>query len=202
MNIDLCVNVLIPFLIMIVSSIIIMISLIKTTNNLTRVNNQTPQRTSERRKESKKHSQVNFKLIKSDPTEVSVFESTTEKMNIAKVADKRRTVSTTSSTSKNKAKNVSAMLATNNLLFITLTLPIVVFLSTTPPISAVCNYEKAKLLLIKVVCIILMNSNCFINIFIYFFMSSQFKAELRAMINSVLGVRVQKESTVQGSSYI
>ena len=37
---------------------------------------------------------------------------------------------------------------------------------------------KAKLRLIKVICIILMNSNCSINIFIYSFMSSEFRYQL------------------------
>jgi hypothetical protein len=189
-NIDLCVNVLFPFFIMILSSIIIIVSLVNKTNNL-KVNRPSNQK-------SNRNVNVNFKLVKND-AEISTCDTSTRK---SKKSSVKKSSLPTKGKSKNKAKNVSAMLATNNILFITLTLPIVLFLSSTPAISSVCNYEKSKLLLIKVLCIILMNSNCFINVFIYFFMSSQFRNELKNMLKFSFDTRNIIESTNQGSSYI
>ena len=88
--------------------------------------------------------------------------------------------------SASKAKNVSYMLAANNMVFICLTLPIVVFQSLgydgawfrNPDI---CDLNKAKIRLVKVLCIVLMNANCSINIFIYSFMSSEFRRTLVAL---------------------
>jgi len=93
--------------------------------------------------------------------------------------------------SGSKAKNVSSMLAANNIVFICLTLPIVVFQSLgydgfwfrNP---GICDLKKAQIRLIKVICIILMNTNCSINIFIYSIMSSEFKRTLYAVANRVL----------------
>jgi hypothetical protein len=231
--------VLIPFAIMIVSSFVIMISLIKTTKNLTQKNpiHKNKENTFSNNKKKRK---VTVNLLVSDVeadnettklenktihslksnrknnvedtisitnntgieratiTQINectsvigqqseTLKSTDTKQNQKKImmitAAKKKKMSTASQSNvSTKAKNVSAMLATNNFLFISLTLPIVVFLSIQPSIDQTCDYVKAKLLLIKVLCIILMNSNCTINIFIYIFMSSQFKFELMALL--------------------
>ena len=176
-NIDLLVNVLIPFAIMIISSLIIIVSLLKSTNNLG---------TNSLNKRQAKKVLIISQHDKADTNDTNTSDCTlqTSDQLMKKTKAKNRSlvlkarISSQLSVSS-KAKNVSAMLATNNFLFFSLTLPIVVFLSTVPAFSEIeCDYEKAKVRLIKTVCIILMNSNCTINIFIYIFMSSQFKHEL------------------------
>lgn len=59
----------------------------------------------------------------------------------------KRRSSTTSSNATSKAKSVSYMLAANNFVFISLTLPIVVFLSIAPPFSlpGLCDIKKVWL---------------------------------------------------------
>lgn len=165
---------------MIVASVIIITSLIKSGRNLSAIRKDLkPIKTD---LDVERNNQVNFKLIETSSG-----------------LSKQRSVQRKRNTSFNvsaKAKNVSAMLVTNNLIFITLTLPIVVFLSVTPPISTVCDYEKARLLFVKVICIILMNSNCTINIFIYNFMSSQFRMELQFILGKVFGFVRAKDITM------
>ena len=62
----------------------------------------------------------------------------------------KRRSSTASSNATSKAKSVSYMLAANNFVFISLTLPIVVFLSIAPPfsLSGLCDIKKVCSLLI------------------------------------------------------
>jgi hypothetical protein len=80
------------------------------------------------------------------------------------------------------------MLAANNFVFISLTLPVVLFLSIAPPLTQpdLCDYTKAMLRLVKVICIILMNLNYSINIFIYSLMSSEFRRQLVGLFTRVL----------------
>ncbi len=189
-NIDLFVNVLIPFTVMIGSSLIIIISLVKSTKNLTAVRKNSKKEAKTRQEEEQqkqqadsKTGQVNFNI------ETNAIVNTNQVPLLPKKNQRKRVSSSNISA---KAKNVSAMLVTNNLIFITLTLPIVVFLSFTPPISEVCNLQKAQLLLFKVFFIILMNSNCTVNIFIYYFMSSQFKLELKFILSKLFGFKVNK----------
>lgn len=89
---------------------------------------------------------------------------------------------------KTKAKSVSKMLVFNNLVFIFLTLPIVVFLSMSPNLLSdeVCMRKKVQLRFFKVMFIILMNINYVINIFIYSSMSSEFRRQLNALQKRVL----------------
>lgn len=96
----------------------------------------------------------------------------------------KRKSSSFSGTVSNKAKSVSYMLATNNFVFISLTLPIVVFLSFTPEFSSktLCPLSKAWLRLVKVICIMLMNANCAVNIFIYSLMSTDFRCQLITLV--------------------
>jgi hypothetical protein len=80
-----------------------------------------------------------------------------------------------------KARNVSVMLTVNNAVFILLTLPIVVCLfeiSSLGGFQAFTFLKKAKVNLVKVICIILMNTNCTINIFVYSIMASEFRRHL------------------------
>lgn len=152
-----------------------MVSLINSTKNLT-TNHKMKDR--KKKPDQPKHSIANI----STTTENEETKNTDKLLKSREIMKKRISTQSVSS----KAKSVSAMLAINNLIFITLTLPIVVFLSTAPPISEVCDYQKSKLLLIKVICIILMNSNCIVSIFIYHFMSSQFKIELKRILLKIL----------------
>jgi len=103
-----------------------------------------------------------------------------------------------------KAKNVSSMLAANNIVFICFTLPIVVFQSLGYDGSwfrdpTICDLKKAQIRLIKVVCIILMNTNCSINIFIYSIMSSEFKRTLFAVTNQIFCCAKNDSSLLGGS---
>jgi hypothetical protein len=103
-----------------------------------------------------------------------------------------------------KAKNVSSMLAANNIVFICFTLPIVVFQSLGYDGSwfrdpTICDLKKAQIRLIKVICIILMNTNCSINIFIYSVMSSEFKRTLFAVTNRMFCC-ARNDSSLLGSS--
>jgi hypothetical protein len=180
-NIDLLVNVLLPFAIMIISSLIIVVSLLNSTKNLT-VNKQLKKKPKTLvTSVDESRNEVNLSLLESN----TIGQCQNGKIQLKKVLNIEKKKTSTQSTVSSKAKNVSAMLATNNLLFISLTLPIVVFLSIQPSIDQTCDLVKAKLLLIKVFCIILMNANCTINIFIYILMSSQFKLELFSIISNI-----------------
>ena len=80
------------------------------------------------------------------------------------------------------------MLTINNFVFISLTLPIVVCLFRISEVGFK-NFDlrgKAKVNLIKVVCIILMNTNCTVNIFIYSLMASEFRRQLWLTLKSCL----------------
>ncbi len=202
-NIDLFVNVLIPFTIMIGSSLIIIISLVNSTKNLNKTISQDSKKKTKQKKATK-----SLKAKKEKKVSKQLDDARTCQINFNIEPDqcgsnqtiilpkKTKRVSTLSVSAK--AKNVSSMLVTNNLIFITLTLPIVVFLSFTPPISDVCDLQKAQLLFFKVFFIILMNSNCTVNIFIYYFMSSQFKLELKSIMSFYKGY----SSTTQASTNV
>ena len=135
-HIDLCVNVLIPFSIMIVSSLIIVCKVFRSTKNVSN---------------TKRKSLVNLNnnnrsnsLITSV---IMVGTSNTNHQLIETGATRERQASTciylnqplskrrrSRANSKSKAVSVSKMLALNNMMFICLSLPIVVFLATAPSI--------------------------------------------------------------------
>ena len=167
-----------------------MISLINSTKNLA---TNKKAKDNKKRSTETKNSIVNFSITENEDIKNS------EKLLKSRAIQKKR-ISTQSVSSK--AKSVSAMLAINNLIFISLTLPIVVFLSKAPPINEVCDHEKSKLLLIKVICIILMNSNCTVSIFIYYFMSSQFKVELKRILLKIIPFGKKHEYITQTSTFI
>lgn len=91
-----------------------------------------------------------------------------------------------------RRRNISVMLITVNLVFISLTAPIVIFLSIYPYARDKNNYHRQTLLiLIKIFCIILMNLNHSVNIIIYSVTAKEFRSEmvnfLRAVVYCVIG---------------
>ncbi|CAF0719943.1 unnamed protein product [Brachionus calyciflorus] len=177
---DLSMNVLIPFGIMIISSVIIVYGIFKSTKNLANTLSQETARPIEDRRCS--YPQIRPKSTNSNNSQSDPLVKNRKSYNFIKRA------STAFNTSfSSKARSVSYMLATNNIVFISLTLPIVVFLSVATPLDKIiCDYEKYKMRLIKVMCIILMNSNCTVNIFIYSFMASEFRHQLFELIDALM----------------
>jgi hypothetical protein len=184
---------------MILCSIIIVIGIVKSTKNLP---NQSTYRKTLRQIEKnttdynekpndnkdRPESQVKFLSTEHRKNSSVINQSTnlkSKKINRSLIKGKGKV-----SGGVSKAKNVSSMLAANNIIFICLTLPIVVFQSLgydglwfrNPEI---CDLKKAQIRLIKVICIILMNTNCSINIFIYSICSSEFKRTLFSVANRV-----------------
>ena len=159
-HVDLSISVLIPFGIMILSSIIIIARVKKSTRNV--INHQ---------RKSTLH---------------SITEST-QNFGTSSTRSTRSTRSTSvfikqkkNSASCGRTRNLSTMLVLNNFLFISLSLPIVGFLSFTPSITdeSICVNVRAILRLFKIICILLMNANCIINVFVYSFMAGQFRREV------------------------
>ena len=163
---------------MIACSVIIVIGILNSTKNLASKNSKMSKKStikSNTLESSRQQSTVRFKQ-----NDQAV--STTEPLNKNTMIRKLKKQPSSSS----KARNVSSMLAANNMVFITLTLPIVLFLSFAPAFNEdICDYTKAKLRLVKVVCIILMNMNCSINIFIYSVMASEFRRQLFAIFGEL-----------------
>ena len=74
----------------------------------------------------------------------------------------------TSARRTRRRRNISVMLITINLVFISLTAPIVIFLSVNEYFKETNNrYRQTILVLIKIICIILMNLNHAVNIIVY-----------------------------------
>lgn len=169
-HIDLSINVLIPFGIMILSSLIIILRVRKTAQNL------------ENQRKKSVLNQNNLMVTSSNAGNSSKAH-----------ASRKKSVAPGNA----KARNISTMLVTNNILFISFTLPIVVFLSIAPAINdeSLCANKRAKLRLGKIICILLMNTNCIINIFIYSIMSSQFRIELIAFFSNLLNFNLKFKHT-------
>ena len=172
--IDLSVNVLIPFAIMIICSVIIVFGLVNMSKSMA-TSSHAPPPPAAAATEAKRPSTSGDK---------------TAMLNKPAGGSAPRRPTTAKSGSSSKARNVSSMLATNNLVFITLSLPIVVFLSVAPPFDdtpenkePICNLTKARLRLVKIIFIILMNTNYSINLIIYSLMSSQFRLQLNALFS-------------------
>ena len=176
---DLSMNVLIPFAIMIVSSIIIVYGILRSTRNLAHTLAESTRLADDRR-----YSYPQFKQKSSNSTNSQADPLVRPRKSINFI---KRASNAFSSSFSSKARSVSYMLAANNIVFISLTLPIVVYLSFAKPVMELdCEYDKAQTRLIKVICIILMNSNCTVNIFIYSFMASEFRHQLFDLINLVM----------------
>ena len=85
----------------------------------------------------------------------------------------------TSARRSRRRRNISVMLITVNLVFISLTAPIVIFLSLSEYLRDESNqYRQAVLVLIKICCIILMNLNHSVNIIIYSVTAKEFRSEM------------------------
>lgn len=127
---------------------------------------------------------VRFEKIKENKTSL-------QSDSVNQVSFARRLSSSIYSTVSSKARNVSAMLTINNFIFISLTLPIVVCLFRISE-KGYENFDlrgKAKANLIKVICIILMNTNCTVNIFVYSLMASEFRRHLLVLLKSCIFFR-------------
>lgn len=98
----------------------------------------------------------------------------------------------TSARRSRRRRNISVMLITINLVFISLTAPIVIFLSVSEYFKEMNNrYRQTILVLIKIFCIILMNLNHAVNIIVYSITAKEFRSEMvnffRAMLYCLIG---------------
>ena len=93
----------------------------------------------------------------------------------------------TSARRSRRRRNISVMLITVNLVFISLTAPIVIFLSIYEYAKDESNYYRQTILiLIKIFCIILMNLNHSVNIIIYSITAKEFRTEMTNFLNAIL----------------
>ncbi|CAF0879981.1 unnamed protein product [Rotaria sp. Silwood1] len=93
----------------------------------------------------------------------------------------------TSARRSRRRRNISVMLITVNLVFISLTAPIVIFLSIYEYVKDdFNNYRHTVLVLIKILCIILMNLNHSVNIVIYSLTAREFRSEMTNFLHAVL----------------
>lgn len=199
--IDLSLNVLVPFTIMIICSVVIMNGIITTTRNLranTNNNNASKHHSSFASRETDQMDQrSNNRLLSMPRVSISVrhlsIVSNKQQQQASPSSkffqmNKSRKASTVSSATSSKTRNVSCLLATNNFVFISLTLPIVLFLafaefeSKIEQLDKYCGYYLAKLRLMKTICIILMNGNSAINIFVYSLTASEFRRQLYGLV--------------------
>lgn len=93
----------------------------------------------------------------------------------------------TSARRSRRRRNISVMLITVNLVFITLTAPIVIFLSIYEYVKVKENfYRQTILILIKILCIILMHLNHSVNIIIYSVTAKEFRTEMVNFFHAIL----------------
>jgi hypothetical protein len=93
----------------------------------------------------------------------------------------------TSARRSRRRRNISVMLITVNLVFISLTAPIVIFLSIYEHVKDVANhYRQSYLILIKIFCIILMCLNHSVNIIIYSVTAKEFRTEMTNFLQAIL----------------
>jgi hypothetical protein len=93
----------------------------------------------------------------------------------------------TSARRSRRRRNISVMLITVNLVFISLTAPIVIFLSVFEYFKDDKNlYRRTILILIKIFCIILMNLNHSVNIIIYSATAKEFRSEMVNFLHAFL----------------
>ncbi|CAF2382517.1 unnamed protein product [Rotaria sp. Silwood2] len=93
----------------------------------------------------------------------------------------------TSARRSRRRRNISVMLITVNLVFISLTAPIVIFLSINEYVKDENNnYRQTVLVLIKILCIILMNLNHSVNIVIYSLTAREFRSEMTNFLHALL----------------
>lgn len=93
----------------------------------------------------------------------------------------------TSARRSRRRRNISVMLITVNLVFISLTAPIVILLGVYEFVRSENNlYQQTALVLIKVFCIILMNLNHSVNIVIYSVTAKEFRSEMTNFLHACL----------------
>jgi len=93
----------------------------------------------------------------------------------------------TSARRSRRRRNISVMLITVNLVFISLTAPIVIFLSIYEYVREKDNHRRQTILiLIKIFCIILMNLNHSVNIIIYSVTAKEFRTEMTNFLQAVV----------------
>ncbi|CAF0751718.1 unnamed protein product [Rotaria sordida] len=109
----------------------------------------------------------------------------------------------TSARRSRRRRNISVMLITVNLVFISLTAPIVIFLSIYEYVKDDNNYYRHTILvLIKIFCIILMNLNHSVNIVIYSVTAREFRSEMANFLHALLYCIIGKPTTSAGLAYI
>ena len=93
----------------------------------------------------------------------------------------------TSARRSRRRRNISVMLITVNLVFISLTAPIVIFLSTSEYFRDPTNLHRQTIIVfIKTLCIVLMNLNHSVNIVIYSVTAKEFRSEMSNFLHAVL----------------
>lgn len=93
----------------------------------------------------------------------------------------------TSARRSRRRRNISVMLITVNLVFISLTAPIVIFLSLYEFVHQKGNiYRQTILILIKIFCIILMHLNHSVNIIIYSITAKEFRTEMVNFFHAII----------------
>jgi hypothetical protein len=109
----------------------------------------------------------------------------------------------TSARRSRRRRNISVMLITVNLVFISLTAPIVIFLSIYEAVKDETNYYRQTILiLIKIFCIILMNLNHSVNIIIYSATAKEFRTEMISFFHAVLYCIIGKPVNPNDFAYI
>lgn len=94
----------------------------------------------------------------------------------------------TSARGSRRRRNISVMLITVNLVFISLTAPIVIFLIIQPATASqdITPRQQTVSILIKIFCIILMNLNHSVNIIVYSVTGKEFRTETANFLQSVV----------------
>lgn len=109
----------------------------------------------------------------------------------------------TSARRSRRRRNISVMLITVNLVFITLTAPIVIFLSLSEYFSSITYiYHRAIIVFIKILCIILMNLNHSVNIVIYSVTAKEFRSEMANFLQAVLYLIIGKPMSPTDMAYL
>jgi len=109
----------------------------------------------------------------------------------------------TSARRSRRRRNISVMLITINLVFISLTAPIVIFLSLFEYVKDPTNlYRQTILVLIKIFCIILMNLNHAVNIIIYSVTAKEFRSEMGNFVHALLYCIIGKPINPSDLAYV
>lgn len=109
----------------------------------------------------------------------------------------------TSARRSRRRRNISVMLITVNLVFISLTAPIVIYLSMYEFVKDETNYYRQTILvLIKIFCIILMHLNHSVNIIIYSVTAKEFRTEMTNFFHAILYCIVGRPVNPNDFAYI